>query len=565
MVITLENFRKRRQKNLPRQRSLLGVAGILSQLLITTSWSASAASNNETAPSPLKIVWIRDLGRKDAESIKSKGGVKDWAAACTKLAANLMAGKGVWGTGVFTVASCYIQDKGVDKFTAGKDAPNPWVLRFIEGETEATLSLYASENKDADLMASAKFPGSVWAMTFFSDKGFAELVSLRLLNELPMMGFVRKGSLEKSLDLKKSVAFVPPSGKRVYTVPAPPLLLKTFRVSHADGAYLTDLTGNAARSAFVDVKAGSESDEKKVMTNKSAGKYFVTWTFDAATQTASKNQHLAFHDAQGAGKLVPELDDSINEAAKILDEALAAGMFSKLLTGIKANAASGFIGLRYGKQVLAGSALLKKLTFFGLIAEFRGGIVNGLRYYYDKTSQVTDSSNGVPEKLGWSSHTIGKSFGTSLSHVVDRIDFTPKLGIWALDANLVRSVDDQGIASSTGKFYMPRGYSLNLEIGAEWNSSWYKVRPWVSYDYAGAVSAVSKSTITAIKAGLDTFLTIGPSFKLGSTNYKSALLGFVVAEKLSLADKSVKASEDSKIDAFSMTLTFVGAGVAISW
>ena len=549
----------------------MGVAGILSLLLIATSWSApaSAASNNETPPAPLKIVWIRDLGRKDAQSIKFKGGVKAWAHACVNLAANLMAGKGVWGTGVFTVASCYIQDKGVDKYTAGKAAPNPWVLRFIEGETEATLSLYSSENKDAGLMASAKFPGSVWAMKFFSDKGFAELVSLRLLNELPVMGFVRKGSLEKSLELNKSVAFVPPSGTRVYRVPEPPLLLKTFRVSRdADGAYLTDLTGSAARSAFVDVKTGAESDEKKVKTDHSTGKYFVTWKFDEATQTASKNQRLAFHDAQGAGKLVPELDDSINEAAEILDDALATRMFSKLLNGIKANTASGFVGLRYGKQVLPGSALVKKLTFFGLIAEFRGGIVNGLRYYYDKTSQVTNSSRGVQEKLGWSSHTIGKSFGTSLTHVVDRIDFTPKLGIWALDAHLVNGFDDQGRASSTGRFYMPRGYALNLEIGAEWNSSWYKVRPWVSYDYAGAVSAVSKSTITAAKAGLDTFLTIGPSFKLGSTNYKSALLGFVVAEKLSLADKSIKISEDStnsKINAFSMTLTFVGAGVAISW
>jgi hypothetical protein len=553
----------------PLRRRLFNT--IASVLLLTAGLApnAYAAQKRNAVPAPLKIVWVRDLGRKDAESIKAGGGVKAWAAACTNIAANLMAGKGPWGTGVFSTASCYIQDKGVDKKMAGKDLADPWVLRFIEGEAEATLSLYASEEKNAPLMSSAKFPGSVWAMKFFTDKGFAELVSMRLLNELPILGFVRKGSLEESLKLKRSVAYVPPSGSRLYSYPAPPLNLKIFTITKSNTVYLASLKGSAARDAYVDAAPAGEPDQTIAKKATPTAKYFVTWKFDEAAQVASANQHLAFHDALGAGKLVPELDSSINNAANDLHNAISTGLFSQLLSGIKSSTASGYVGLRFGKQVLPGNSLLKKLTFFGLVGEFRGGLFNGLRYYYNKVSEKVDSSRGISEKIGWSSHIIGKSFGMSLSHVFDRIDLTPKLGIWSIDAKLVTVLDENLIPIQTSNFNMSRGYSASLELGLEWNSSWYKIRPWASYDYAGAVSKISRNSITAKRVGLDTFLTVGPSFTLGKTSYKSALLGFAVLEQLTISDGSAKTasteSSSSSIPLLAMTVGFVGAGAALSW
>ncbi len=525
---------------------------------------ALADSLTTFVPPPLKIIWERDKGRKDAESIKSGGGVKAWAHACANIAGGLMAGKGAWGMGIFSAGSCYIGTKK----TAGKDGINPWVLRFVEGEEETTLSLYTNEDEGAPLMSSAKFKGGVWGMKFFDDKGFADMISLRLLNELPVMGLMRQGSLEKSLDLKKTPIAVPASGVRNYKVPSPPEELTVFTAQNLVGFVMPDIKGKGVKSSFMDPESYVGAAEKKRKSGKEGDKFYVIWTFEESVQAASNKKAMAFQDARGAGMLVAELNQAIDAAANLLLEALDKGMFSNFLSGLQATASAGYVGIRYGKQIFPGSALLKKMTFFGLVGEFRSGWFDGLRYYYDKSPEVTAESGFIKEKIAWSRHVIGKSFGLKVSRFVDKIDFVPKIGLWNVNAELGTVKSEDGDYITAGKFHMPIGYSVSLEAGMAWISSWYTIRPWASYDYAGVASKISKKTVTSARGGVDAFWTAGPTVKIVGREFHAALLAFAFAEKITLIDHGLtteSTESGESIGTFSLTMAFVGAGIAISW
>jgi hypothetical protein len=526
---------------------------------------AVGADFQQFEPPALKIVWDKAGSRKDSESMK-KNGDKDWIAACSNVAKGLLIGKGPWAMGIFQAASCYIDDKLV----AGRDhGPNSWILKYVEGEKFSTLTLRTNSKSD-NAVSTVSYPASIYSMKFFMDQGFVDLASLRLLNELPVMGWVPRGILRNSEDRKTRAIFVPPSGMRMYKTASPPESLAVYSAAEDGGLVMPQISGKALRAKFVEPQEVSAAEQaKNVKKAKSnARDFYLIWKFDDESRKASLRQGLWVHDSRGAGFLLPELDAAINDAASQLNDAIDEGLFSRFLKGLQATAASGYVGVRYGAQVLSGDPLLKKTAFFGLVAEVRGGPVEGLRYYYDKVPSRKNTIDGLETSIEWSRHIVGKSFGLGLSRFVDRVDVTPKIGLWAFDAKLVDSYNDDGTAATVGTFKMASGMSFSIEAGVEWLSPWYTIRPWYSYDYANALNSVTSKKVTSSRVGLDTYWTAGPVFKFFGMPLKTALMGFFIYEIISLSSSNPNPTlqeGEREIVAVEFSGGYAGAGVAVSW
>src|SRR5690606_26317440 len=115
------------------------------------------------------------------------------------------------------------------------------------------------------------------------------------------------------------------------------------------------------------------------------------------------------HNSQGPGANFEELMESLKDANELLNTAadkgeldgFFKGNFQSLASMLVESLAGGYVGLRYGLQVLPGEKIVSSTTIFSLLAEIRGGPLEGLRYYYDtvpeikKTEKVSTSEEGV--------------------------------------------------------------------------------------------------------------------------------------------------------------------------
>jgi hypothetical protein len=263
---------------------------------------------------------------------------------------------------------------------------------------------------------------------------------------------------------------------------------------------------------------------------------------------------------------------AIDQAQRLLAEAAAEGVLSNVLRGLRkgiiATTSTGYVGVRYGPQILPGDPLLAKTAFFSLISEVRGGPLAGVRVYYEKVPMTTLEQDGIETSIAWGRFIVGKSFGLTLSRFADRIDLTPKLGLWNFNAKLPTDVDESGQVMKVGTFDLDRAMSFALEAGVEWSTSWYAIRPWYSFDGGAALSKVSKKHVTSNRVGLDSYWTAGPEFTMFRIPFKTTWLLFALYETIGLTNTDPKTEledGDSEITAISFSSGYTGAGVAISW
>ena len=524
-------------------------------------------------PQYLKIVMNPDAGGKNFDPSKMTTKQKKWLKACKRLGKSLTVGEGPWGMGVFKGFSCY----DGKKYLGGHEGSENWTLKYVEHDSKTELDLFDQSVESTEPIAHVSFDGGSKSIMFFADQTFVDLLALRLLNELPVMGWLPKGAIKKSLERKTRSIYVPNSGKRLYKTAPPPISLTAFSAQKSGTFMLPTIKGKAVRSAFVEpsnskpsgVVEEVKSDEADKKSQPKSLKFYATWTFDEATQSNSKVSGLWLHDTRGSGKLIEDLDVAIDDAANLLHEAIDEDLFATFLSGIIESSASGYIGVRYGAQTFYGDPLLKKSKVFGLVAEFRGGFLEGLRYNWDKVPSVQQATDGFDTSLEWSRHTIGRSFGLDLPFLVDRIEVTPKLGIWSLKAALIDQYNTDGSAAHLGTFEIDHGYNLGLEGGLEWFSRWYTMRVWTSYDTVlPAFHSVVQKKITSVRVGFDAFWTAGPVFHLLGLNLHSSILGFFTYDSITLSSSNTNPDlSDGTVEIVGLTMSsgFLGAGIGISW
>ena len=267
--------------------------------------------------------------------------------------------------GVFKSASCH-----TGLISAALDETGDfWTLTYVEGERETLLTLRQPGDAKFDA-ARVSYRASQYAMQFFLDPGFVDLVALRLLNELPMMGWLPRADLGVDLAKKSRAVYVPPSGARLYKTILPPEGLTAYRSSLNGSFNMPMIGGRAVRSALLEPERLSLAEQlKNVRKKRKSEDYSVTWKFDDSARSVNSKQGLWVHDSRGAGFLSGDLDAAIRDAAGQLDAAIDEGLLSRILKGLKASAASGITGTKFPctSKLLMDS--IQKLNGRGILLE----------------------------------------------------------------------------------------------------------------------------------------------------------------------------------------------------
>ena len=520
----------------------------------------------------LRIVLDIKKSRRLPKSKKARQRyLKEWQRACNQIGKAVTITRGPWGFGAFGSYSCYRGKKKVD----GTEKPTPWTLTVVDGVKGASIELdRGKEQKALISMAPSKY-----TLKFFLDDEFADLVAYRLMDSVPGGMLVTKAMIRGNPPtFHTSYWRSGHSDKFKYEVPPPPETLILFRLTRDESTKMlhSEVVGTAKRVKVVQPKPRKKG--KRVI-GLAGGS--VVYETTAAVSEALSHSPLWAQNADGPGAREKELSPIIKDAQLNLDAAAQNGQLTDflkgqgLLTSLFETAASGYVGLRYGLQVLPPQGqlgqLMHKTSILGLLVEIRGGPAKGLRYYYDRLPPVKatlQGSNGeqFETSMTFSRHVLGYSWDFNPGFLVDRITAAPKIGIWNFQAKLPVAVDDQGNVSEVKDFSLDRTLSLALEVGVEELSSWYTLRGWYAID-TGISLLKTGGKITSNRLGVDAFFTAGPTIPLFGVPFKTALMAFYMYEHVSLESGKNINPAPGESDATGATYDsgYAGGGVAISW
>jgi hypothetical protein len=178
--------------------------------------------------------------------------------------------------------------------------------------------------------------------------------------------------------------------------------------------------------------------------------------------------------------------------------------------------AAGFGGLRYGVELVdPKKTTIPQRNLVSLLAEFRSGVLTGLRVYWDYVPTVKKSFQDDTLEFGYYRVLLGYGFGYDLPSSIARfgprrIELAPKLGIWNLGARL--PVADAAGEVAFHDFRIRDALGFGLEVSAELGrletSTLFSpmTRPWYARDLSLSDFGNSLASKTSSQRfGLDAF------------------------------------------------------------
>ncbi len=528
-----------------------------------------------------KIVLVKSKSRALPDNKKNrKNHRKEFKKACSNIGRALTVGKGPWGFGVFGSFSCY---NGKRRISGKKTRPN-WVVEIVDGIKQTQITIYRL-GKTKLKVSSVTMPPSEFTHTFLSDVEFVDLVSYSLMDGMPMGMMVSKSMLTDNPPTFKGR--YPRAGRSYrfkHGLPDPPeeLMLYTLDRNVKRGTWDAEVVGTAKVAKLVEPKVVGKKKKKRLKGGK------IHYEGSSSLSRAAASGAIWAQNSKGPGMASAELGELINDAHLNLSAAAKGGRFDDFMAGDLGSLADmfidsiagGYLGLRYGLQVIPGDDIQSDTSIFSLLVEIRGGPLKGMRYYYDKVPEVKRTETVVNEfdeteteeetSITWSRHVVGFSWGFGLGDLVDQVTFDPKIGIWTYNSTLISSYAEDGeTVASVSIFDLGTTVSVALEVGLEWLSDWYTVRGWYAID-SGVSLVETGGTITSNRFGIDGFFEAGPMFSLFGFPVKTALLAFYFYENVSIESSSVDpdaALEEGEVEITGIEYEsgYAGAGVLISW
>ena len=498
--------------------------------------------------------------------------LKDWKRACKNLGSAMVVGRGPYGFGVFGSYSCHLGGK----FVAGADKPSRWSVILSDGLREVKFQLGHQEGAATTVISEYSAPSSEYFLRFFQDDEYTDLVAYSLLESSPMGMLVTKAQVKGSPPSFLSRYWRAGKARKFkYPVPDAPRYLVLYRLAWDDEQkqWRSQVVGAATRSK-VDLPKRKRKGKRSTL---SGG--YVVYETTAAVDAALATGPLWAQSSEGPGTHRSEFQKTIKNAHLDLDLAGQNDALNDFFTGgkdlltqILDAAASGYVGVRFGKEVLPGvgglGALLNKTKIFGLLFEMRGGPLKGLRYYYDTMprtrASLPGSTGSVDASISFSRHVVGFSWDFNPGFLFDRVTVDPKLGAWTFNATLPVAYDTSGNVAELAVFNLGRTFSLGLEVGLEELSSWYTVRGWYGIN-TGYSLLNSGGKITSNRFGVDAYFTGGPEIPFFGVGMKTALLAFYFYESIGLTSNSVSTAGPAAISGVSYDVGYAGLGLALSW
>ncbi len=230
--------------------------------------------------------------------------------------------------------------------------------------------------------------------------------------------------------------------------------------------------------------------------------------------------------------------------------------------GMKKTSASVYLGLRYGVSVVkpGDASLARRLSLYGILAEFRGGPLSGARLYYDLLPTARAKVSGETQRIGLRRYLVGWGFGTGPLGFIDNIHLAPKFGRYRVEANLdIREKFEE--KPEIQELRIKNGVATGIEADLEWARFFYVLRLWAGADTSRiTIFGKPKESVTSQRAGLDLFLK-GPGFTTFDRKMSLQYLVFGAKENLSLFSPQKKDDEAEIL----VEVSFIGAGLSLSW
>ena len=514
----------------------------------------------------------RKLPAKKTERSRYKKTFKD---ACNAIGNAMMLGNGPWGLGAFGSFSCHL---GSSKLS-GPDRTGNWRLVIVDGQQRVSFAIQYRPGKSAMEVVKIGLAPSKYLFKYFKDDEFMDLLAYALQDAMPMAMIVTRARISG-----QSPAFsgrYPRAGRspkfKYDVMPAPEnLTLYRLRFDATSQLWRSEVVGQAKLSGVTAPTPRKRRDSQVLVGG------LATYDTSRAVEAALVDGPLFAHDARGPGSMRSELARQIKEAQSSLESAAKSGQLddfirtgrSGMISNLLASAAAGYVGVRYGREVLPGAGqlgrLINKTSMFGLLVEVRGGPVKGLRYYYDQlpaTKVDLDGVSGpVQASIGFSRHVLGFSWEFSPGFLVDYVTIDPKLGLWTFNATLPSALADTGEVSEVHAFNLGRTFGLGIEVGLEKRASWYTLRGWYALN-TGLALIKSGGKVTSNRFGIDAFWTAGPVVPIFGASLHTGIMGFYNYESVTLtaATTAAAAEGESTISGISYTAGYAGGGVVLQW
>ncbi len=441
----------------------------------------------------------------------------NWAAACASLGSAFEIKGNYFFHGIAASHKCRLSSEEAD----GKIQAGGWILRIVHGQTTWTLNMFfgAAADPDATLVIS----GGAQVIKALADRQLAKHVAMKIMDDLPMARLIDEKSEKNSFSYEN---------KSENETLAPIEEYKIFGMSYLPETrvWVSRVVGKA--TLVKDGKAGSWN-----------------WAVDLNEPLQSGEAYWA-QDARGRGSNARHLSENLEKELKKHNIGATVGEKGKPL----------HVGFRYGYPISKNYPLISKSSMVGIVTEVHGGLLEGLRWYWDFAPEVKQKINGETMNFSWSRPSLGWSFGFNFDSFVNRVDVTPKIGLMGLNAR-VPFETDRGIVPV--EFRFKSTMNLGIEIGMETASRWFLVRFWGATDASGFVDLGGPGTIKSLRGGIDTYWDL---YQL-SDQVELSLLVFGFGEKLSLTKNKgdVDASSNVKIEGISYELGIVGAGLIFAW
>ncbi|MCX6117847.1 MAG: hypothetical protein NT027_09910 [Proteobacteria bacterium] len=476
-----------------------------------------------------------DLSEADAHSIKDAELL--WKDACLGLTKYLRRNAGLWGTGPFMEVLCKVGErhfmqveamsessgvKGRFDYIEVKKLPKiQWKinLKMIGGSLKFKTTFSALKEKieigELDL-EDFDFP-----FQQLQDADLQQLIAAYLSTQMPIRSLVTGAKFEIGAELGGRAP-------KNYQVTLPEKLIY-FDLKAVEGAWQPEIFAVAIRSKAL--------NSRSVMWSTNSIEKSVTKEIYFATQVGEKDE------------LLSQIKELIMNRSYLIQETK---------TGFDR---SSYLGIRYGRPYGDGNFAINKAPLVGLFAEFRQGLLKGVRFNYDKIDKKTVESEAGSDSLEWSRIQLGYAFGRQLnSRIINWIDLTLRLGVTNLEYH-AENIDEDGF-TTTANFSQFRAPTSGLELGIERRGKYFLLRGWAFGNYSAGMFSLDKNfSTTSFKVGADLYRDL---FKVSRASL--GIMGYASIESTrienSAPDDAVKITDALLVD---LTTVYLGGGLTVSW
>jgi hypothetical protein len=245
-----------------------------------------------------------------------------------------------------------------------------------------------------------------------------------------------------------------------------------------------------------------------------------------------------------------------------------ANHFSKHILGLAPSPLSAYVGLRYAYPLLVDkqTGLMTHTKFYSLVAEFRGGLVRGLRAYVD---YLPPAHGKVPEtnektSLKFLRYVLGYSFGFTIKYLPLRFEFVPKLGVWYMLSRLPLNASG-GSPAQVLPFDLVYQPAISADFGVEYDFLHLTVlRAWFNPGIGYAVpGAKNQNYVSSTRTGIDTFWS--PLRGLDTSHIEFSLIGSAFTETTHFKRLDTPSSGEPYIGEFTYRQNYLSIGFALAW